>query len=161
MDNNTYRPADNQPVQPVQQQQIQPQPQPYQQQIQPQSYQQPYQPLQAQQPYQPYQPYQPLPKAPAHGMAIASLVLGIVSVVFWFLGVGAIVSLLLGIAGCVFANMAKKRGNNTGIRTAGFVLSLIGLIVGALILLVMLSCIGTAACLAGSEYLAGNEFFYY
>lgn len=156
MDNNTYRPADNQPVQPVQQ------PQPYQQpQIQPQAYQQPYQPLQAQQPYQPYQPYQPSPKAPAHGMAITSLVLGIVSVVFWFLGVGAIVSLLLGVAGCVLANMAKKRGNNTGIRTAGFVLSLIGLIVGALILLIMVSCIGTAACLAGSEYLAGNEFFYY
>ena len=65
---------------------------------------------------------------PGKGAATASLVLGIISVVLWFFGYSALVSVILGIVGLILAGNAKKAGFNGGIRTAGFVLSLIGLI---------------------------------
>lgn len=79
---------------------------------------------------------------PGKGQAIASLVLGIVSVVFWFFGVGSLLSLILGIVGLVLASMAKKAGFEGGIRTAGFVLSLIGTIGGAIVFVTCVACIG-------------------
>ena len=63
-----------------------------------------------------YNGYNPTP--PAHGMAIGSLVCGIIS--FFCCGPLAIVSLILHI-------MAKKEGNTEGITTAGLVLSIISL----------------------------------
>ena len=130
MDNNYQQnpqnAQDNQPVQPVQSYQAAPQ-----------GYQNP----------QAYQAYQP-EEAPGKGMAIASLVMGIISVVFWFFGVTSIVSLVLGIVGIILANKAKKKGNRSGMCTAGMVLSLIGTIVGALILIATISCLGSAACAA-------------
>ena len=69
---------------------------------------------------------------PGKGAATASLVLGIISVVLWFFGYSALVSVILGIVGLILAGNAKKAGFNGGIRTAGFVLSLIGLIGGAI-----------------------------
>lgn len=86
---------------------------------------------------------------PGKGAAIGSMVCGIVSIVFWFFGVTAFLSLILGIVGLVLANNAKKAGFDGGIRTAGFVLSLLGTIFGALI---FVSCVACAGCLgtAGS-----------
>lgn len=62
---------------------------------------------------------------PKKGMAIASLVLGIVSIVlgacFWYISApGAIVGLILGI----MSNKAQKKG----LATAGIVLCIIGLV---------------------------------
>lgn len=79
---------------------------------------------------------------PAHGKAVASLVLGIIAIVFWFFGVSAFISLVLAIIGLVLASQAKKEGNDEGIRKAGFILSLIALIGGALIFVSCVLCVG-------------------
>ena len=79
---------------------------------------------------------------PGKGAATASLVLGIISVVLWFFGYSALVSVILGIVGLILAGYAKKAGFNGGIRTAGFVLSLIGLIGGAIFFVACVACVG-------------------
>lgn len=79
---------------------------------------------------------------PGKGAATASLVLGIISVVLWFFGYSALVSVILGIVGLILADNAKKAGFNGGIRTAGFVLSLIGLIGGAIFFVACVACVG-------------------
>ena len=73
-------------------------------------------------------------KQPGSGQATASLVLGIISIVcivasWMYL---SIASIILGIVGLVLASSAKKQGNTSGVRTGGFVTSLIGLILGVL-----------------------------
>ena len=63
-------------------------------------------------------------EVPGKGAAIASLVLGIIGLVvalFVFGPVGAI----LGIVGVVMASKAKQQGFEGGMRTAGFVLSIL------------------------------------
>ena len=89
---------------------------------------------------------------PGKGAATASLVLGIISVVLWFFGYSALVSVILGIVGLILAGNAKKAGFNGGIRTAGFVLSLIGLIGGAIFFVAWVACVGAlgAADAAGA-----------
>ena len=79
---------------------------------------------------------------PGKGAAIASLVLGIIGVVLWFFGYSAIVSVLLGIIGLVLASSSKKDGFVGGVRTAGFVLSLISLIGGAFFFIACVACVG-------------------
>ncbi len=79
---------------------------------------------------------------PGKGAATASLVLGIISVVLWFFGYSALVSVILGIVGLILAGNAKKAGFNGGIRTAGFVLSLIGLIGGAIFFVACVAFVG-------------------
>ena len=79
---------------------------------------------------------------PGKGAATARLVLGIISVVLWFFGYSALVSVILGIVGLILAGNAKKAGFNGGIRTAGFVLSLIGLIGGAIFFVACVACVG-------------------
>jgi len=113
---------------------------PPQQQYQPQGNpQQPQQnPYGGQFPYQQQYNYQPPfnePQPGSSGMAIASLVLGIVGVVFncctaWFISIpSAIVGLIMGIM--VLRN--KKPGKSMAI--VGIVLSSIGLLVGILVML--------------------------
>lgn len=88
-----------------------------------------------------------------HGKAVASLVLGICSIVCWFFGIGAIIGLILGIIGLILAGQAKRAGNTEGVRTAGFVCSLIGLIgsaIAVIIALIALAALGSLAALAGS-----------
>ena len=88
---------------------------------------------------------------PGKGAAIASMVCGIVSIVFWFFGVTAIASLILGIVGIILANTAKKEGYNDGLRTAGFVLSIIGTVFGALIFVSCIACAGVLG-VAGASF---------
>lgn len=86
---------------------------------------------------------------PGKGAAIGSLVCGIVAVVLWFFGVTAVASVVLGIVGIVLAANAKKAGFQGGLRTAGFVLSLIGLIFGGVIFIACVACTGGGlACLS-------------
>ena len=87
-------------------------------------------------------------KVPGKGAATASMVLGIIAVVLWFFGYGALVSVILGIIGSVLAGNAKKAGYNGGMRTAGFVLSLIGLIGGAVFFVACAACAGAIYSLA-------------
>lgn len=74
-------------------------------------------------------------KIEGKGNATASLVLGIISIIANFTGIGALASLILGIVGMCQANKAKKLGYESGVRTGGYVTSLIGLIISAIILL--------------------------
>ena len=87
-----------------------------------------------------------------HGKAVASLVLGIIGAIFWFFGYSSILSIILGIIGIVLSSMAKKEGNNEGIRTAGFVLSLIALIGGTIVFLACVACVGGLAAIGASMY---------
>lgn len=86
-------------------------------------------------------PSQP-PQIPGKGEATTSMVLGIISVVLWFFGWSAIASVVLGIIGLVLASSSKKKGFVGGIRTAGFVLSLIGLIGGGIFFVSCVACYG-------------------
>lgn len=95
-------------------------------------------------------PVAPQPEAPDHGKAVASMVLGIVGVVFWFFSIASFVSLICGVIGLVLASQAKKAGNTEGIRTAGFVLSLIALIGGAIVFIACVACAGALGA-AGSS----------
>lgn len=84
---------------------------------------------------------------PGKGAATASLVLGIIAVVMWFFGYLSIGSVILGIIGLVCAGNAKKAGFEGGLRTAGFVLSLIGLIGGGVVLI---ACVVLAGAMASA-----------
>ena len=88
---------------------------------------------------------------PGKGAAVASLVLGIIAVVLWFFGYTSIVSVILGIVGLVCAGNAKKAGFMGGLRTAGFVLSLIGLIGGGIAFVACVACAGAIGA-AGMLY---------
>lgn len=91
---------------------------------------------------------------PGKGQATASLVLGIISVVFWFFGWGAIVSIILGIIGLIMANSAKKQGFESGLRTAGFILSLVGLIGGGFVFVACVACVGSLGSIGALSSLA-------
>lgn len=74
------------------------------------------------QPQQPAYAYQPAPQAaqPAKGLAIAALVMGIIS--FFLFPVVA------GPLGVVFGGVAKSKGNRSGMATAGIVCGIIGFV---------------------------------
>ncbi len=92
-------------------------------------------------------------KIPGKGAATASMVLGIISVVLWFFGYSALVSVILGIVGLILAGNAKKAGFVGGMQTAGFVLSLIGLIGGAIFFVACVACAGAIGAVGGSDAL--------
>lgn len=78
----------------------------------------------AQAPVQPQQPaygYTPVPQAdpqPAKGLAVASLVMGIVSLIVF--------AVIAGPLGIIFGGLAKSKGNRSGMATAGIVCGIIG-----------------------------------
>lgn len=84
----------------------------------------------------------------SNGKAIASLVLGIVSLVCVFFGYGAILGIILGIIGIVLGISAKKE-QPSGMATAGLVLSIIAV---ALCVLSFIACIACAGALASLSY---------
>ena len=88
--------------------------------------------------------YQPNGEIPGKNKAIASLVLGIISVVLWFFGYSSILSVVLGIIGVVMASKSKEEGYDENIRTAGFILSVIGIIGGAIFFVACVACVGMA-----------------
>ncbi len=94
-------------------------------------------------------------KIPGRGSAIASLVLGIISVALWVFAAAFVVtifvSVILGIIGLILASNAKKQGYIGGIRTAGFVLSLIGVIGGAVLFMGCVACAGCIGAIGSSS----------
>ena len=92
-------------------------------------------------------------KIPGKGAATASMVLCIISVVLWFFGYSALVSVILGIVGLILAGNAKKAGFVGGMQTAGFVLSLIGLIGGAIFFVACVVCVGAIGAAGSSDAL--------
>ncbi|NLL46385.1 MAG: hypothetical protein GX250_06200 [Clostridiales bacterium] len=93
------------------------------------------------------------------GKATASLLLGIISVVICWLGMGALAAVITGIFGIVMSVQSSKEMASAGVydsktmATIGLVLSIIGLIIGGIVFvacgLVMgaVGCIGCAAAL--------------
>lgn len=82
---------------------------------------------------QPYQPYQPPQPQESKGMAIASLIMGILSVVCCGSG-------LFGILGLVFGIQGKKKAPSAqGMCTAGIVLSIIGLVLCVIFIILNLT----------------------
>ena len=79
-----------------------------------------------------------------NGIAIASLVLGIVSIVCVFFGYGVILGLVFGIIGTILGAKARKE-SQTGLATAGFVCSLVGIILCVLGFVCAIACIGSLA----------------
>ena len=74
-------------------------------------------------------------------LALASMILGIVGLVFTFL-INTLLGLILGIVGLVLAGKSKQLGFTGGMRTAGFVTSLISVILGAvLFVLAAVACV--------------------
>ena len=72
----------------------------------------------------------------SNGKAVASLVLGIVSLVCIFFGYGALLGIVLGVVGIILGVMARKEAPS-GMATAGLVLSIIAIVL----------CVITLACI--------------
>jgi hypothetical protein len=107
--------------------------------------QQPY----GQQPYgQPPYGYQPAGQQPGSGLAIGALVCGIASIVFvFFFALGGVIA---GIVGLILASMAKKQGNNSGMRTGGLVMSIIGLIICGISIVIAIACVASLYSAGGN-----------
>lgn len=93
--------------------------------------------------------------------AITSLVLGIVSVLSCFTGIGSIIGLVTGIIGLIFASNAKKEGYYGGIQTGGFVCSLVGLIISCLVLIFSIVVLGSIFGLLNDAITYGGMYTFY
>lgn len=81
-------------------------------------------------------------------MAVASLVLGICSLVFPFIGLGWL-SMILGIVGIILGALGRKKAEKKGMATAGIVMSIIAVALGLLMWIACAACIGAIGA-AGS-----------
>lgn len=68
-------------------------------------------------------------------LAIASTVIGIVTLLFSFIPIWNIISILSGIAGIICGAMARKKADesNRGVATLGLILSIVGLVLSIII----------------------------
>lgn len=80
-------------------------------------------------------------------MAVASLVLGICSLVFPFIGLGWL-SCVVGTVGTILGALGRKNSEKNGMATAGMVMSIISVALGLLMWLACAACIGGIASLA-------------
>ena len=80
-------------------------------------------------------------------MAVASLVLGIVSLVFSVIGMGWM-GAIIGIVGIILCVQGKKDPEKAGMAKAGFVCSVIGVILGLAFYIACAGCIGSLGGLA-------------
>ncbi len=78
-------------------------------------------------------------------MGIASLVLGIFSILFAFTGPAGFIGIILGVVGIVLAVLARKNNPADSVATGGLITSIVGC---ALALLFYMACL---ACVAGSK----------
>jgi hypothetical protein len=81
-----------------------------------------------------------------NGMAIAALVLGIVSLVLFFAcGAGALAGVLAIVFGFIGIGKAKEIGKGRGMSLAGLILGLVGIIGGILVLVLVIIGINNAS----------------
>lgn len=80
----------------------------------------------------------------SNNKALVSLICGIASVVFIWFGYSAFLSIVFGIAAIITGSAARKElpSSETGMATAGFVLGIIGLVLGAFMLVACVLCVG-------------------
>ncbi len=79
-------------------------------------------------------------------MAIASLVLGIISLVLSFFGLGMI-SVFTVIIGIILGVLGRKDPEKKGMATAGLVCSIIALVIGVIMWIACAAVVGGAASL--------------
>lgn len=84
---------------------------------------------------------QPVQQEGSNGLAVAALVLGIMSIVFAFLFVW--IGLITGIVGIILAVQSRKNPAKKGMGTAGLVCSIIGLALSGLMIACALCVLGT------------------
>lgn len=87
---------------------------------------------------------------PGKGLAIGSLVCGIVGLVFVWFGYSALISLIAGIVGIILSVNAKKQGFIGGMNTAGLVMSIISAALGGIVFIACVSLLGCAGCIASN-----------
>ena len=73
-----------------------------------------------------------MPAPEQNGAAVASLVLGIISI--FASSCYGIVGLIVSIVGLIFAGVAKKKQGGNGMRVGGLVTSLIGLVISLIVI---------------------------
>ena len=79
-------------------------------------------------------------------MAIASLILGIISLVLSFFGLG-IISVFTAIVGIILGVLGRKDPEKKGMATAGLVCSIIALVLGIIMWIACAAVVGGAAAL--------------
>lgn len=87
---------------------------------------------------------------PGKNKAIASLVCGILSILLFWAGYGALVGVVLGIVAIVLAISAKKEGCEDGMQKAGFILGIIGTILSGIVFVSCVLCAGAIAAASSS-----------
>ena len=94
-----------------------------------------------------YQQYTPYPQQPSQGMAIASLVLGIISIVFALLTAMLPILAIVPIIGIILGALHKSKHLpiGKGLSTAGIVTSIIGIV---LPIIIFIACIALVAYFA-------------
>lgn len=75
------------------------------------------------------------------GSSIASLVLGLISLLCAWFGYGALISIITGIIGIILGIKGNKI-QQTGVGTAGIVLSIIGLVLSIIVFFACVLCVG-------------------
>ena len=88
---------------------------------------------------------------PGKNEALISLILGIVGLVV-ALFVNGIFGKILGIAGLVVSSRSKSMGYNDSLRTAGFVLSVLSVVLGGITLVACIACTAGLGILGASLY---------
>ncbi len=78
---------------------------------------------------------------PNNNKAVASLVLGIVSVVCVFFGSAAFLGIILGVVGLILGINAKKEAPSS-MATAGIILSIVAIAACAIVFIACVACIG-------------------
>ncbi len=85
-------------------------------------------------------------------MAVAGLVLGIISIVFAFIPaypITSVIAIICGIVGIILCAIAlKKDAEKKGMKITGLVLSIVGLVVSIITLIACVACVSAATQVA-------------
>lgn len=78
----------------------------------------------------------------SNGKAVATLILGIISLIMIFTGVGSVAGIILAIVGVVLGNQVKRVDPSNGMAKAGRVLCWIGLILCIIVAILLFAACG-------------------
>lgn len=77
-------------------------------------------------------------------MAIASLVCGIFAIISCWFGPAGFIGAFLGLLAIIFGALGRKDENHKGMATAGLVLGIISLVLGIIMTIACVACMGVA-----------------